>query len=309
LRNHFIEKLVSLSKVDSSTFLVVGDLGYGVIEPFAKQFPQRFLNAGVAEQCMVSWAAGMASTGKSVCVYSIANFPTFRALEQVRNDVAYHNLPVVIVAVGAGLSYGTLGYTHHAVEDLAVVRAIPNMSIYSPADKFEVDLVLPEILKRKTPSYLRLGKGGEPLCHDSLPNEATSGIALTKKSGSTLLLTTGAVTRKVMDAIELIPRTLSESISVFSIPMVSNLDLSALDIENRDSIVTVEEHALAGGFGSAVLENMADLAITKPVLRLGISEPTKHVVGSHEFLLRHHKLDADSIAQKLEKFLDSIAHR
>lgn len=305
MRNHFIETLVELSDADPSTFLVVGDLGYGVIEPFAEKFPTRFLNAGVAEQSMVSLAAGLASTGKTVFVYSIANFPTFRALEQIRNDVAYHQLPVVIVAVGAGLSYGTLGYTHHAVEDIAVMRAIPNISIYSPADAAEVGLILPEILRRKGPAYLRLGKGGELHCHESAPNLSSAGISLTEESRPILLLTTGAITRKALDALSILDPKIAETVSIFSVPIISDLDLSALDTENRQALITVEEHSPVGGFGSAVLEQMSDLGISKPVLRLGVNPALGPVVGSHEYLLARNGLDAQSIANKITAFLQS----
>ena len=138
MRNAFIEELVALARVNSQIALVVGDLGYSVIEPFAKEFPDRFINAGVSEQNMTGLAAGMASEGYHVFTYSIANFPTFRCAEQIRNDVAYHNLPVTVVAVGGGLAYGALGYSHHAVQDFALIRSMPNMLIAAPGDPHEV---------------------------------------------------------------------------------------------------------------------------------------------------------------------------
>ena len=132
MRSAFIEELVELAKIQSNIALIVGDLGYSVIEPFAEMFPERFINAGVAEQNMTGLAAGMASEGYHVFTYSIANFPTFRCAEQIRNDVDYHNLPVTVVSVGGGLAYGSLGYSHHAVQDYALIRSFPNMLIASP---------------------------------------------------------------------------------------------------------------------------------------------------------------------------------
>src|ERR1043165_2424780 len=134
MRTAFINELVLLARTNPKIFLVVGDLGFSVVEPFAKEFPDRFLNAGVAEQNMTGVAAGLASEGYHVFTYSIGNFPTLRCLEQIRNDVCYHELPVTVVAVGGGLAYGNLGYSHHAVQDLAVMRSLPRLTILAPAD-------------------------------------------------------------------------------------------------------------------------------------------------------------------------------
>lgn len=134
MRTAFINELIQQARAKPDIFLVVGDLGFSVVEPFAEEFPDRFLNAGVAEQNMTGLAAGLASEGYHAFTYSIANFPTFRCLEQIRNDVAYHRLPVTVVSVGAGFSYGNLGYSHHAVQDIGILRTLPEMTIMSPAD-------------------------------------------------------------------------------------------------------------------------------------------------------------------------------
>lgn len=169
MRNAFIQELVSLARQHPQIALIVGDLGYSVVEPFADEFPDRFINAGVAEQNMTGLAAGMASEGYHVFTYSIANFPTFRCAEQIRNDVDYHNLPVTIVSVGGGLSYGALGYSHHAVQDLSLMRAMPNMLISAPGDQFEVRACMRYLVQHPQPSYLRLGKAGEPSFHSEIP--------------------------------------------------------------------------------------------------------------------------------------------
>ena len=169
MRNAFIEELVKLAVKHSNIALVVGDLGFSVIEPFADQFPDRFINAGVAEQNMVGLAAGMASEGYHVFTYSIANFPTFRCAEQLRNDVDYHKLPVTTVAVGGGVAYGSLGYSHHAVQDYALMRCMPNMLIAAPGDPMEVRACLRYLVENPQPSYLRIGKAGEKNYHKDVP--------------------------------------------------------------------------------------------------------------------------------------------
>ncbi len=176
MRNTFIKELIERAEHNKRIVLVVGDLGFGVVEEFAQRYPTRFFNAGVAEQNMMGLCAGIASEGYHVFAYSIANFPTFRCAEQLRNDVDYHKLPVTIVAVGGGLAYGNLGYSHHAVQDFALMRILPNMLISAPGDPQETISCLDYLLANPQPSYLRLGKSGEPsfsqIPSNSKPREA-----------------------------------------------------------------------------------------------------------------------------------------
>ena len=158
MRNTFINYLTEAAKVNEKIVLIVGDLGYSVVEDFAKKFPKRFYNAGISEQSMTSMAAGLASDGFHVFLYSIANFPTFRCAEQLRNDVGYHNLPVTVVAVGGGLSYGNLGYSHHAIQDLGLMRLFPEFIIAAPGDPIETENCMKYLLNNPSPSYLRLKK-------------------------------------------------------------------------------------------------------------------------------------------------------
>ena len=158
MRDAFIRTLIERARVDKRVFLIIGDLGFGVVEGFAAEFPERFVNAGVSEQSMIGVAAGLADSGYHPFVYSIANFPTFRCLEQLRNDVCYHKLPTTVVSVGAGFAYGALGYSHHAVEDAAVMRALPGMTVVSPADPWETSKATLALADLSSPSYLRLGR-------------------------------------------------------------------------------------------------------------------------------------------------------
>ena len=201
VRSAFIDELVTLAETHDNIALVVGDLGFSVIEPFADRFPDRFINAGVAEQNMTGMAAGMASEGYHVFTYSIANFPTFRCAEQVRNDVDYHKLPVTVVAVGGGVAYGALGYSHHAVQDYALMRTMPNMLIAAPGDPHEVRACLRYLVANPQPSYLRIGKAGEPVFHQQVPDVAPGRwirVSPDKGDPGLALLSTGAALGSAM---------------------------------------------------------------------------------------------------------------
>ncbi len=265
MRNAFIEELISAAQVHQNIALLVGDLGYGVVEPFAQEFPGRFFNAGVAEQNMMGMAAGLASEGFHVFVYSIANFPTFRCAEQIRNDVAYHNLPVTVVAVGGGVAYGNLGYSHHAVQDYGLLRSMPNMLIAAPGDPMEVRACMRYLINNPQPSYLRLGKAGEKNIHSAVPDvspgkwikvrnpEKASKTFLT--TGHTLGLTAGVAQEE--DAIHTLPLW----------GMAVKSDQSA-QVERFEVVVSVEDHLLDCGLGSWLLESLLQSPHLLPRIRL-----------------------------------------
>ena len=257
MRNAFIDELVAHAETNSNIALVVGDLGFSVIEPFADRFPERFINAGVAEQNMTGLAAGMASEGYHVFTYSIANFPTFRCAEQIRNDIDYHNLPVTVVAVGGGLAYGSLGYSHHAIQDYALMRSLPNMLIASPGDPMEVRACMRYLINNPQPSYLRLGKAGEPSFHKEVPSISPGQWLNVKggKPGNETFLTTGATLeiahRFVQDNPDL------ESWAINSLPLWSMKvkNIQSKQIEKYSTITSLEDHLMDGGFGSWLLES------------------------------------------------------
>ena len=270
MRNAFIEELVAAAENNENIALVVGDLGYGVVEPFATKFPKRFFNAGVAEQNMMGLAAGLASEGFHVFVYSIANFPTFRCAEQIRNDVDYHNLPVTVVAVGGGLAYGNLGYSHHAVQDYALMRVMPNMIISAPGDPMEVRACMRYIINNPQPSYLRLGKAGEPCIHADVP-EVSPGkwlhIHESEKSDRTYL-TTGATLHLANQLVT--TKSGLKDWSLCSMPLWSMQVkvMQARQIENFSAIVTIEDHLMDGGFGSWLLESAIIQANLLPRIKI-----------------------------------------
>lgn len=251
MRNAFIEELVALAEAHDHIALVVGDLGYGVIEPFADRFPDRFINAGIAEQNMTGLAAGMASEGYHVFTYSIANFPTFRCAEQIRNDVDYHRLPVTIVAVGGGLAYGALGYSHHAVQDYALMRCMPGMTIAAPGDAMEVRACMRWLVANPGPSYLRIGKAGEPVYHDAVPDVAPGRwVPVRDGEGDHALLATGAALGAALDRADGAP--------VYSMPLwgMASKCMQPEIVARHARVETLEDHLLDGGFGAWMMESM-----------------------------------------------------
>lgn len=287
MRNAFINELVKLARIHPHIALVVGDLGYSVIEPFADEFPDRFINAGVAEQNMTGLAAGMASEGYHVFTYSIANFPTFRCAEQIRNDVAYHNLPVTVVAVGGGLAYGALGYSHHAVQDFSLMRAFPNMLIAAPGDPFEVRACLRYLVSNPGPSYLRLAKAGDENFHTFVP-EVSPGKCLKIRDGynKSALISTGS---GLKIANRLLEKDEYSNNYLFSMPLWGMLSKKYFQnfLENFENIITVEEHLYDGGFGSWVLEaNSLNSNINCKINPIALSSDVCELVASQDELVR-----------------------
>ena len=308
MRTAFIETLEALAAEDDRVCLVVGDLGYSVVESFAEKFPERFVNVGVAEQNMTGLATGMALSGRVVFTYSIANFPTLRCLEQVRNDVCHHRADVKIVAVGGGLAYGSLGSSHHATEDLAVMRAMPNMTVIAPGDPVETRLATRAVASRPGPCYLRLGKAGEPTVHDGDP-AFVIGRAITVRDGSDLtLIATGTMLHA---AVEVAGQLEARGVSVRLVSMhtVQPLDVDTVvsALTETSAVFTLEEHSTTGGLGSAVAEVMAEQVAPRAVLRrIGLPRGFTEVAGSHDFLKRVHGLDPDRITRHITEEMSKV---
>ncbi|WP_321844122.1 transketolase family protein [Paraburkholderia bannensis] len=288
MRNAFIEELVALAADHPHVALIVGDLGYSVIEPFADRFPDRFINAGVAEQNMTGLAAGMASEGYHVFTYSIANFPTFRCAEQIRNDVDYHRLPVTVVSVGGGLAYGALGYSHHAVQDYALMRSFPNMLIAAPGDPMEVRACMRYLVEHPQPSYLRLGKAGEPNFHATVPQVAPGKWlkvtdAATPGPARKTLLSTGAGMGIAMNWRQHPDYAGHE---VHSLPLWSMAAKAGQPAMLKDFAVveTIEDHLTDGGFGSWLMESAIRARGVAELNIHALSHAVCGTVGSQENL-------------------------
>lgn len=290
MRNRFIEKLVIEAEKDDSIILIVGDLGFNVIEPFSEKFPDRFFNAGICEQSMASMAAGMASEGHKVLIYSIANFPTFRCAEQIRNDICYHNLDVTIVSVGGGLAYGNLGYSHHAIQDYGLMRLFPEISILSPGDPIEVDKLFTFILNDSSPKYLRLRKAGEKNYSNKNSN-ISAGKWSKIKPGNSIFLTTGY-------GLEIAQRLIKENqkfsdFGIYTCPIWGPKynKLQEDQINQFDVVISVEDHMKDCGFGSWLNESCQSNNVKNKLYNSYLDKSVIGKVGSEDYLLKNFKID------------------
>lgn len=300
MRDSFIRSLLELAKEDRSIELITGDLGFGVLKPFWEAVPDQFINVGIAEQNMTSIAAGMALEGKTVFTYSIGNFPTLRCLEQIRNDCAYHGANVKIVCIGGGYVYGSLGMSHHATEDLAVMRSLPDVAVFAPADKVEAAEVARAVAKHPGTCYIRLGRGGEAVIRESIDNFRI-GKAIPVCTGSRVaIFSTGDIYGEVAAAREILERS-GITPTIYTFPTVKPLDEETIQLcaASHELIVTCEEHNLSGGFGSAVAEVLAQTASSARLLRLGIPDTYCATVGDQSHLRRQYGLKGDQIAHRI----------
>ncbi len=305
MRDAFVRGLLREMEQDARIVLITGDLGFGVLRPVKERFPDRLINAGIAEQSMVGMAAGLAATGRKVVVYSIGNFPTLRPLEQIRNDCAYHGANVKIVCVGGGFVYGSLGMSHHATEDLAVMRAIPGITCFTPGDPVETETVVPVMFRTEGTCYLRLGRGNEPVAHKEREIKWTFPEAIRLREGKDIaILSAGGILTEAVRASE----TLAErgiSAEIYSFPCMKPLDRQRiLDLSRRfDVMITIEEGNITGGFGSAVCETAAEAGGRSRVYRMGLKDQFTTVVGDQTYLRHVYEMDAEAIAKKAEELV------
>lgn len=301
MRDTFVKTLIEIAKDNKDIELVTGDLGFGVLKPYWEKIPDQFTNAGIAEQNMTSMAAGMALEGKTVFTYSIGNFPTIRCLEQIRNDCAYHEANVKIVCVGGGFVYGSLGMSHHATEDLALLRALPNVVVMAPGDLVEAECATRAIANYPGTCYLRLGRGGEKRIHDKIENFQIGKAIKIQDGEKVAIFSTGAIFEEVKEAAEIL-KDKGINPSIYTFPTVKPIDKEVIECcgENFDYIVTVEEHNIVGGFGSAVGEVLSELKNKKAVLvRIGLNDTYSSIVGSQKYLRDQYGMSANKISQKI----------
>jgi transketolase len=296
MRTTFVKALQEAAADDDRILLLTGDLGFAVLDGFRAAHADRFYNVGVAEQNLAGVAAGLALSGHIVFTYSIGNFPTLRCLEQIRNDICYHDAPVKIVTVGGGLSYGTLGHSHFATEDLAIMRALPGMTVVAPGDPVEVAQLLPQIVALPGPVYVRLGRDGEQTVHPS-EQEVRLGHPTTVRPGvDVLLLTTGAMLPVALEAAGQLAEDGIDA-QVTSVHTLKPLDGDAICALARrfPMVITCEEHSVIGGLGGAVAETLAEAGISTAFRRFGLPSEFPTAVGSQQYLRAVNGIDAAAL--------------
>lgn len=303
MRDTFVKTLLEIAKKDKNVYIVTGDLGFGVLRPFWEELPDRIINAGIAEQNMTSIAAGLALQGKIVYTYSIGNFPTLRCIEQIRNDCAYHDANVKVVCVGGGFVYGSLGMSHHATEDIAMMRSLPDVTVVAPGDLVEAACATKAIYETPGTCYLRLGRGGEKQIHESIENFEIGKAIKIKDGKNVALFSTGAIFDEVDEACKELE---AEGITptVYTFPTVKPIDKETIlkCAADYSTIITVEEHNLSGGFGSAVAEVLAeDSDVKAKLVRIALDDRYSCIVGSQKYLRQQYSIDSKAIIHKVKE--------
>lgn len=300
MRNAFSDALVAAALSDPKVVLLTGDHGYALFDAFRKARPDQYINCGIAEQNMVGVAAGLAKAGFRPIVYGLAAFVPIRVLEQIKMDVCYEQLPVVLIGDGAGFVYSHLGSSHQSTEDISATRPIPDLTVLSPADRFEMTATLQLALQLGRPAYLRVGKSDRGDVHKAAV-QLKPGELLQVREGTARVafLATGSMVRTAAEIAER-----GTDAEVWSVPSIKPLDpVQFAEIVGRvDAVVTMEEHSVIGGLGAAVAEMLAAHR-PLPLLRVGVEDRFSQYCGTWDYLLQEHKLDTDSVQQRVEAFL------
>jgi transketolase len=302
MREAFVRALSELAGEDERIMLVNGDLGFGVLTDFIADFPDQYVNAGVAEQNMTAIACGMALTGARAYTYSIGNFPTLRCLEQLRNDVCYHHADVTVVAVGGGFSYGQLGVSHFATEDLSIMRALPGMTVVAPSDPWQAYALTRQLHDRGGPAYLRIDKGNAGLP----PGEVELGkLRLVRDGNDGVIFATGGILAEAVAAADDLQAD-AIGVRVVDVHTIKPLDVEGIRAAVRECghVVTLEEHVIAGGLGGAIAEACLDGGVpVKSFTRLGLDDVYPDVVGDQLYLRERYGLSAAHVANAIRKAL------
>lgn len=293
MRSTIINKLLDFNKKSNDVIFITADLGYGAFEPVFEAFGKRAINVGIAEQNMMLFASGLALNHKKVFCYSIATFPSLRCLEQIRNDACYHNLDVNILNVGTGVEYGSLGITHHSTEDVACLRAIPNMKVYTPSCKEEVALVMDELYSCGGPSYMRMNKGGATF---NTPTNTT--INLVEDHGSKIaIIASGTILQEAIDY----NSENENKVDIYSlVNYFKNREMIANIMKQYKNIISLEEHQLTGGLYSYLCEIKNTFDIDTKIIPIAFNNEFTCVVGKQKELRKHYKIDKNAIKNVVE---------
>ncbi|MBQ5345074.1 MAG: hypothetical protein J6F33_07760 [Acidaminococcaceae bacterium] len=301
MRNHLIKKILEFAKCDNRIMMMTGDLGFGVLDEFQSKFPNRFINVGIAEQNMAAVASGLALEGNMVFMYSIGNFSTLRCVEQIRNDICYHNANVKILSVGCGFSYGKLGMTHHATENIAMMRSLPNMQIYAPCDYISAEKIAEVICKNDNPCYIHLEKGGEDNLFQENSFIDVGKLQCLQKGRKVAVLCLGTIASEALNANKKLTSIMSVY-AVLSIKPINKKEILLLAKEN-EYIITLEEQNIYGGLGSAVAEILAEAGVSCKLIRMGLNDEYTSIVGDQMYLRKVYGLNSESIVRRVCKIM------
>lgn len=306
MREAFLKSLFSLAKNDPNVMLITADLGYGIFEEFEKKYPNQYLNVGVAEHSMMGVASGLALEGRIIFTYSIGNFPTLRCLEHIRNDACYHELNINIVTSGGGFSYGGLGMSHHATEDLSIMRALPGINVIAPGTAWEAGEATLALYQDKKVGYLRIDKS--KLDQPKIPNnDFKIGKANVIREGKDItLIVAGGILEEVVEASNELEKLGVESrvISLCSVKPI-DIDIVRKGCIETGGIITIEENNLVGGMGSAIAEVVLDNNFQPKVFkRIGLKDEYSSIVGSQYYLRSLNKIDSVSIIEKIKRAIN-----
>ncbi len=307
MRKTFVNTLTELAHQDDKIMLVIGDTGFSVFEPFETEFKERFVNVGIAEQNFVAFSAGLAAMGMNVFAYNVVSFMVLRAMEQIMIDVCYQENPVKMVGVGGGFAYGVAGPTHHSLQDIAMMRTLPGMTIVCPGDPIEMKYTMLEAVRMKTPIYIRIGRNVDPLVHQADSVDFKIGKAIRMRDGKDgVLFATGTMLKDAVDACKKLEEK-SFRIALYSMHTIKPLDKEVINkyASKGIPIFTVEEHSIVGGLGSAVAEVIAENKFQVPFRRFGVPDVFAPVTGTREYLNALFKMDADAMVNGIMETLQN----
>jgi transketolase len=302
MRDEISQILAKTALVDPNFYVLSGDHGYALFDEIRKVAPQQFINVGVTEQAMVGYASGMLKQGLKVLIYGLAAFVPIRVIEFIKMDICYENLPLIILGDGAGVVYSTLGPSHQSAEDIACTRSLPNINIFSPADKFEMSAVLKKAFSLNSPSYIRIGKSDKPTVHQNeliLQEEVSLLSILNSNNNTDCIIATGSM---LSTALTIAKRF---KLDVFSMPELTKLNANIIcdQLKHFKNIFTLEEHSVSGGLGSVIAEVIAEGNLNSKLKRFGIKNRFTQKCGSYEYAIREHGLDENELVQQINLIL------
>lgn len=296
MRNTAANLIHDYCRENKDGYLVVGDAGYGVWDKFQEELPNQYINPGINEAACIGLSAGMALSGHKVFYYNIIPFVLMRCYEQVRLDICYQDLPVVLIGIGSGITYAPAGMTHYSLEDITLAKTMPNLTIFSPSDPIQTKKAVEFAIKSDKPTYIRISRSGEPKIFDE--NIDITKPQYIKKGSKQAIVFHGSIIDEVLKIYDELKDT-----SIISIPMISPIDENSINeiLKNHETIYIVEEHFEEGGFGTILSDYAMKNKIFTNIEKIAIPNHYIHDIGNCNYLRKLYKIDSTSILERLSK--------